>query len=31
MVTNDDFKKAVDLINDSGNVLLTAHTRPDTH
>jgi len=29
MVTNDDFKKAVDLINDSGNVLLTTHTRPD--
>ena len=29
MVTNDDFKKAVDLINNSGNVLLTAHTKPD--
>ena len=29
MVTNDDFQKAVDLINNSGNVLLTAHTKPD--
>jgi len=29
MVTNDDFKKAVDLINNSVNVLLTAHTKPD--
>jgi phosphoesterase RecJ-like protein len=29
MVTNDDFKKAVDLINNSGSVLLTAHTKPD--
>jgi phosphoesterase RecJ-like protein len=29
MVTNDDFKKAVDLINKSSNVLLTAHTKPD--
>jgi phosphoesterase RecJ-like protein len=29
MVTNEDFQKAVDLINTSGNVLLTAHTKPD--
>ena len=29
MVTNDDFKKAVDLINNSGNILITAHTKPD--
>jgi phosphoesterase RecJ-like protein len=29
MVTNDDFKKAVDLINSSGNILITAHTKPD--
>jgi phosphoesterase RecJ-like protein len=29
MVTNDGFQKAVDLINNSGNVLLTAHTKPD--
>jgi phosphoesterase RecJ-like protein len=29
MVTNDDFKKAVDLINKSCNILLTAHTKPD--
>lgn len=29
MVTNDDFQKAVDLINNSGNILLTAHTKPD--
>ncbi|MBW7991619.1 MAG: bifunctional oligoribonuclease/PAP phosphatase NrnA [Planctomycetes bacterium] len=29
MLTNDDFKKAVDLINNSSNVLITAHTKPD--
>jgi len=29
MVTNGDFQKAVDLINNSSNVLLTAHTKPD--
>ena len=29
MVTNNDFKKAVDLINKSSNVLITTHTRPD--
>jgi nanoRNase/pAp phosphatase (c-di-AMP/oligoRNAs hydrolase) len=29
MVTNDDFKKAVDLINSSDNILITAHTKPD--
>ena len=29
MVTNDDFKKAVDLINNSDTVLITAHTKPD--
>ncbi|MBN1803930.1 MAG: bifunctional oligoribonuclease/PAP phosphatase NrnA [Sedimentisphaerales bacterium] len=29
MVTNDDFRKAVDLINHSDSVLITAHTKPD--
>ena len=29
MVTNDDLQKAVDLINNSNNILLTAHTKPD--
>lgn len=29
MATADDFKKAVDLINGSTNILMTAHTRPD--
>ncbi len=29
METNDDFQKAVDLINNSGSILLTAHTKPD--
>ncbi len=29
MLTNDDFKKAVDLINKSNNILITTHTRPD--
>lgn len=29
MITNDDFKKAVDLINKSSNILITTHTRPD--
>ncbi len=29
MVNNNDFKKAVELINKSSNVLLTTHTRPD--
>ena len=29
MVSNKDFQKAVDLINQSTNVLMTSHTRPD--
>ena len=29
MVSNNDFKKAVELINKSNNILLTTHTRPD--
>jgi phosphoesterase RecJ-like protein len=29
MITNDDFQKAVELINGSGNILITTHTRPD--
>ena len=29
MVTTDDFKRAVDLINKSKNCLITSHTRPD--
>jgi phosphoesterase RecJ-like protein len=29
IVTNDDFQKAVDLINKANNILLTTHTRPD--
>jgi phosphoesterase RecJ-like protein len=29
MVTNDDLKKAVDLINNSDSALITAHTKPD--
>ena len=29
MITNDDFDKAVELINESNNVLITTHTRPD--
>jgi len=29
MLNNDDFQKAVDLINKSSNVLITTHTRPD--
>jgi bifunctional oligoribonuclease and PAP phosphatase NrnA len=29
MVTNEDFKKAIDLINNSSSVLITAHTKPD--
>ena len=29
MVTNDDIKKAVDLINNSDNFLITAHTKAD--
>ena len=29
MVTKDDFKKAVELIDSSTNILMTAHTRPD--
>jgi nanoRNase/pAp phosphatase (c-di-AMP/oligoRNAs hydrolase) len=29
MATNDDFQKAIELINKSNNVLITTHTRPD--
>jgi len=29
MKNNDDFQKAVELINKSSNILITAHTRPD--
>lgn len=29
MLNSGDFQKAVELINKSGNVLITAHTRPD--
>jgi len=27
MISNNDYQKAVDLINKSGNVLLTTHTK----
>jgi nanoRNase/pAp phosphatase (c-di-AMP/oligoRNAs hydrolase) len=29
MVDETDFRKALELINNSTNVLLTSHTRPD--
>jgi phosphoesterase RecJ-like protein len=29
MIKNDDFKKAVELINKSNGILITTHTRPD--
>ncbi len=29
MATNDEFQKAIELINKSGNILITTHTRPD--
>ncbi len=29
MISKNDFQKAVDLINKSGNILITTHTRPD--
>ena len=29
MINNDDFQKAVELINKSSNILITAHTKPD--
>jgi len=29
MAANDDLQKAIDLINKSGNILITTHTRPD--
>ena len=29
MKNNDDFQKAVELINKSSNILITSHTRPD--
>jgi phosphoesterase RecJ-like protein len=29
MISDNDYQKAVELINKSGNVLITTHTRPD--
>jgi phosphoesterase RecJ-like protein len=29
MIKNDDFQKAVELINKSSNILITSHTKPD--
>jgi len=29
MISNNDFQKAIDLINKSSNILITTHTRPD--
>jgi phosphoesterase RecJ-like protein len=29
MITSDNFDKAIELINESSNILMTAHTRPD--
>jgi len=29
MIQNDDFQKAVELINKSSNILITSHTKPD--
>jgi len=29
MATNDEFQKAIELINKSSNILITTHTRPD--
>ena len=29
MISNDDYQKAVELINKSSNILITTHTRPD--
>ncbi len=29
MINTDDFQKAVELINKSGNILITSHTKPD--
>jgi phosphoesterase RecJ-like protein len=29
MIKNDDFQKAVELINKSSNILITTHTKPD--
>ena len=29
MVSNDDFQKAIELIDKSTNVLVTTHTKPD--
>lgn len=29
MVSNDNFKKAIDLISKSKRILITSHTRPD--
>lgn len=29
MVSNDDYQKAVELIDKSSNILITTHTKPD--
>src|SRR6056300_610014 len=29
MMNDNDFQKAIELINKSSNILITAHTRPD--
>jgi len=29
MISNNDFQKAIELIDKSGNILITTHTRPD--
>jgi phosphoesterase RecJ-like protein len=29
MIKNDDFQKAIELINKSNNILITTHTKPD--
>jgi nanoRNase/pAp phosphatase (c-di-AMP/oligoRNAs hydrolase) len=29
MIKNDDFQKAVELISESSNILITSHTKPD--
>jgi len=29
MISNNDYQKAVELINKSSNILITTHTKPD--
>ena len=29
MVSENEFSRGIELINNSGNVLITSHTRPD--